>query len=108
MRNYNTNEVNDSESTHSTTNNDSKARTDGGAMSLEIEDGTFFYVREHDSETLFETRAAAIDELRTIEMDNLDEDAISVVKVDVDGMDWAIQQLSWERIALELLRGDDK
>lgn len=77
-------------------------------MSLSIEDGTFFYVRERERETLFETRDAAIGALQTIDADDLDEDAISVVKVDVDGMDWSIQQLSWERIALELLRGDDK
>lgn len=77
-------------------------------MSLTIDNGTFFYVRERDSETLFETHNEAIDALRKIDADDLDEDAISVVKVDVDGMDWSIQQLSWERIALELLRGDDK
>lgn len=77
-------------------------------MSLTIDNGTFFYVRERDEETLFKTRPEAIDALRDIDADDLDEDAISVVKVDVDGMDWSIQQLSWERIALELLRGDDK
>lgn len=77
-------------------------------MSLEINDGTFFYVQDRGDETLFETREAAIDTLRQIDAGDLDEDAISVVKVDIDGMDWAIQQLGWQSIAFELLRGDDK
>lgn len=77
-------------------------------MTLPIDNGTFFYVRKHDDETLFKTQDAAIDALRDIDADDLNEDVISVIKVDVDGMDWSIQQLNWERIALELLRGDDK
>lgn len=77
-------------------------------MSLEINDGTFFYVQDRGDETLFTTREAAISALREIDATNLDEDAISVVKVDIDGMDWSIQQLSWQSIAFELLRGGDK
>lgn len=77
-------------------------------MSLQIDNGTFFYVQDRGDETLLETREAAISALRDIDANDLDEDAISVVKVDVDGMDWSIQQLSWQSIAFELLRGDDK
>lgn len=77
-------------------------------MSLTINNGTFFYVRERGEETIFETQEEAIGALRDIDADDLDEDVISVIKVDVDGMDWSIQQLNWERIALELLRGGDQ
>lgn len=77
-------------------------------MTLSINNGTFYYVRERDEETLFKTQSEAIEALQKIDSDELDEDAISVVKVDVDGMDWSIQQLGWERIALELLRGDSQ
>lgn len=64
-----------------------------------------FYVAELDGEMhLFDGREDAISHLKnTDDLDPESED-VAISEVAVDGEDWTIKQMPWQRIALTLLK----
>jgi hypothetical protein len=72
---------------------------------LAIDDGEFYLVTIGGTQRLFAAEADAIDHLRSSDLDPEAAD-VSVVHVTVDGEDWQIRELPWQRIALQLLGGD--
>lgn len=75
---------------------------------IEITDGQFYFAEVDAAETIHTTRQSAIGHLKQ-EADNLDPDNtdVRIVEVRVSGDDWAIKELPWQKIALELLNGGD-
>jgi len=71
---------------------------------MKLDTSTFHVVQTSDRDHLVKTEAEAIDILQNgaVDIDG-DGDDVSVVKVDYDNDDWAIQSLPWQRIALKLL-----
>lgn len=74
--------------------------------SISITDGTFFLVTVAGQKTIYGTEGDAINHLRTGDV-TPETDDVSVVRVTVEGEDWEIKELAWQRIALELLGGED-
>jgi len=76
-------------------------------MPLEVTDGTFYMVRLPTSETIHQDEDTAIDFLNQHAEDaDPESDAVSVVKVSVEGEDWTIAEMSWQSIALQLMGGN--
>lgn len=73
-------------------------------MTMNIDNGEFYLVRIPDSKTLHKTEQEAISHLKS-NVDNVDpeSDDISIVRVSVEGEDWAIAEMSWQNIALQLM-----
>jgi len=71
---------------------------------MKLDNSTFHVVQTSDQDHLVKTEAEAIDILQNgaVEIDG-DGDDVSVVKVDYDNDDWAIQSLPWQRIAIKML-----
>ena len=76
-------------------------------MALSVDDDTFYLVHLPDEKTLHNKEDEAIDYLRD-QSDNVDpgSDNVSVVRVEVEGDDWTIAEMSWQTIALRLMGGD--
>jgi hypothetical protein len=71
---------------------------------MKLNTSTFHVVQTSDQDHIVKTEAEAIDILQNgaVEIDGDGED-VSVVKVDYDNEDWAIQSLPWQRIAIKML-----
>lgn len=76
-------------------------------MALSVDDDTFYLVNLPDEKTLHNEEDRAIDYLRN-ESENVDpeSDDVSVVRIEVEGDDWTIAEMSWQTIALRLMGGD--
>lgn len=73
-------------------------------MSMEINDGEFYLVKIPGSKTLHKTEEEAISHLKSNADDvNPESDDINIVRVSVEGEDWAIAEMSWQNIALQLM-----
>jgi len=73
---------------------------------MKLDTSTFHVVQTSDQDHIVKTEAEAIDILQNGAVDidgDKDGDDVSVVKVDYDNDDWAIQSLPWQRIAIKLL-----
>lgn len=71
---------------------------------MKLETSTFHVVQTSDQDHIVKTETEAIDILQNGGVDiEGDGDDVSVVKVDYDNDDWAIQSLPWQRIAIKLL-----
>ncbi len=71
---------------------------------MKLETSTFHVVQTSDQDHIVKTESEAIDILQNGGVDiEGDGDDVSVVKVDYDNDDWAIQSLPWQRIAIKLL-----
>jgi hypothetical protein len=71
---------------------------------MKLDTSTFHVVQTGDQDHVVKTESEAIDILQNgaVDIDG-DGDDVSVVKVDYDNDDWAIQSLPWQRIAIKLL-----
>jgi len=71
---------------------------------MKLDTRTFHVVQTTDQDHIVKTEAEAIEILQNgaVDIDG-DGDDVSVVKVDYDNDDWAIQSLPWQRIAIKLL-----
>lgn len=71
---------------------------------MQIEQEQFHVVQTPNTDHIVTSENEAIDILQNGEVDiDEDSDDVSVVKVDYEGGDWAIQSLAWQRIAIKLL-----
>lgn len=71
---------------------------------MQIDDSTFHVVQTTETDHIVQSEAEAIDILQNGAVDvDPDGDDVSVIKVDYENDDWAIQSLPWQRIALKLL-----
>lgn len=73
-------------------------------MSLKVNDNTFFMVQLPTEKTIHQKEEDAIGHLQDqAENLNPESDAVSVVKVSVEGEDWTIAEMSWQNIAIRLM-----
>lgn len=71
---------------------------------MKLEQKNFHVVQTPENDHIVESEAEAIGILQNGEVDiDGDGDDVSVVEVDYDADDWAIQTLPWQRIAIKLL-----
>ena len=76
-------------------------------MALELTDDTFFLVQLPEGKTLHQTEDEAISYMKEGAEDiNPETDDINVVRVEVEGEDWKIAEMSWQNIALRLMSGE--
>lgn len=70
-----------------------------------VEDSVFYLAQFPDESHLFGDEAEAIDKLKE-KSDEIDPQSpdVSIVKVDYTGDDWAIMELPWQQVAIQLLR----
>lgn len=73
---------------------------------MKIKNEMFYVLEVEDEKEIFQTEEEAIQELRAKiqNIGDVPEEEISIVSVDVSG-EWKVQQVSWNRIALQLLKG---
>ncbi len=72
---------------------------------MKIENEKFYVLNIENEKEIYGTESEAIQELKTqIQGKEINEDNVSIMEVDVSG-DWKISQVSWSKIAMELLRG---
>lgn len=76
-------------------------------MALNVDDNMFYLVHLPGEKTLHNEEDEAIHYLRN-QSDDVDpeSDNVSVVRVEVEGEDWTIAEMSWQTIALRLMGGD--
>lgn len=73
-------------------------------MSMEINNGEFYLVKIPRKKTLHKTEEGAISHLKSnVDNVNPESDDVSIVKVSIEGEDWAIAEMSWQNIALQLM-----
>jgi len=76
-------------------------------MALSVDDGTFYLVHLPDEKTLHNEENEAIDYLRNqSEQVDPESDDVSVLRVEVEGEDWTIAEMSWQTIALRIMGGE--
>lgn len=75
---------------------------------MKLDDNTFYVVQSTDGLYLYQEQSESIEHLRehADEIEGDDPD-ISISEVIVDGDDWTIKQLPWQRIAINLVRNED-
>jgi hypothetical protein len=72
---------------------------------MKIENQKFYVLDVESEKEIYKTEPEAIQELKTqIQGKKINENNVSIMEVDVSG-DWKISQVSWSKIAMELLRG---
>lgn len=77
-------------------------------MSIKIEDEKFYIVEAENDKWLYGSEKEAINFLKKLisENKNLNQDNMNVFEVDTREEKWQIRQLSWSKIAIELIRGE--
>lgn len=72
---------------------------------MKIENEKFYVLDVANMKEIYGTEKEAISNLKQkIQGQDIDEDSVSIVEVNVAD-EWKIQQVSWSKIAMELLRG---
>jgi len=76
-------------------------------MSIKIEGDKFYVLEAGDEKWIFKSEEDAIKSLKKMLAENkdLNEENVSILEVDTKGEKWQIKQISWSRIAIELIRG---
>lgn len=78
---------------------------------MEIKDGIFYVVSIEDTQLLEQTRSEAIQKLvGLVKKTNGDIEDMKpeIIEVDTNGDKWQLKGLSWNVIALELMRANQK
>lgn len=75
---------------------------------MEVEDDTFFVVQSPNKMHVYQTQSESIDHLRSnADKLNAEDPDITISEVTVDGEDWTIKQLPWQRIAVKLMQSEE-
>jgi hypothetical protein len=77
-------------------------------MSIKIDDEKFYIVEAEKDKWIYGSEKEAINFLKKLisENKNLGQDNMNVFEVDTREEKWQIRQLSWSKIAIELIRGE--
>lgn len=77
-------------------------------MSIKIENEKFYILEAGNEKWIYSSEKDAITSLRKLlaESKNLNEENVSILEVDTKEEKWQIKQISWSKIAIELIRGE--
>ena len=74
---------------------------------IEIKGNTFFVVDTEESKWILDKEGDAIEKMKEIvKGKDIDVEKIAIFMVDTKAKEWKIKQVSWSKIAIELIRGE--
>ena len=91
-----------------TKRNTRRARKKGENMSIRIENEKFYILEAGNEKWIYSSEKDAIKSLRELLTENkdLNQENVSILEVDTKEEKWQIKQISWSKIAIELIRGE--
>jgi len=77
-------------------------------MSIKIENNKFYVLEAGKEKWIYNSEKDAIKSLKKLLSENRDlsQENVSVLEVDTTKEKWQIKQISWSKIAIELIRGE--
>jgi len=77
-------------------------------MSMKIENETFYVVEAGTDKWIHSSEKDAVESLKNLLSRNkdLNQENVNILEVDTKEEKWRIKQISWSRIAIELIRGE--
>lgn len=77
-------------------------------MSIKIENNKFLILEARNEKWIYNSEKDAIESLKKLLAQNksLNEENVSIFEVDTKEDKWKIKQISWSKIAIELIRGE--
>lgn len=77
-------------------------------MSIKIENDRFFILEARNEKWIHSSEKDAINSLKKLLAENkdLNQDNVNILEVDTKEEKWQIRQMSWSKIAIELIRGE--
>lgn len=77
-------------------------------MSIKIEEEKFYVLEAGNNKWIYNSEKEAISSLKELltKDKSLKEENVSILEVDTTGDKWKIKQISWSKIAIELIRGE--
>ena len=76
-------------------------------MSIKIENDKFYILETGEQKWIHSSENGAIKSLKKLLAENKDltQENVSILEIDTKEEKWQIKQISWSRIAIELIRG---
>jgi len=80
---------------------------EGRVMSIKIEEEKFYILEAGNDKWIYSSEKGAIKSLKDLlaENEKLNQENVSILVVDTKEEKWQIKQISWSKIAMELIRG---
>jgi len=77
-------------------------------MSIKIEKNKFYILEAGNDKWIYSSEKDAINSLKEKLSENkdLNQDNVNILEVDTKEEKWQIKQMSWSKIAVELIRGE--
>jgi hypothetical protein len=77
-------------------------------MSVKIEKNKFYILEAGNDKWIYSSEKDAINSLKEKLSNNkdLNQDNVNILEVDTKEEKWQIKQMSWSKIAVELIRGE--
>jgi hypothetical protein len=79
-------------------------------MSIKIENNKFLILEAENEKWIYSSEKDAIESLKKLLAQNkgLNEENVSILEIDTEKEKWQIKQISWSKIAMELIRGESR
>jgi len=77
-------------------------------MKIEIRDSTFYILQEEKNAIVSDSLSELIEEMKKIVKNNEVKDQEKITILEVDIANWRVKQISWNKIAMSLIKGGEK
>ncbi len=71
---------------------------------MKINDSTFYVVDTGDDKHVLQSEEDAVQQMKTTAGQVEDPEQVSIFEVDIAGEEWAITQVPWSKIALQMMK----
>jgi len=77
-------------------------------MSMKIENNKFYILEAENEKWIYSSENDAVNSLKRLlsENEELSEKNVNILEVDTKEEKWQIRQMSWSKIAMQLIRGE--